>query len=88
MKVDIGAFDVAVRVATQVEWLEPSDDIAILNLRLQFEKNLELLAANYQKFFSASLAKAIKQDKMYFQTPDLNMEGMNSDQLDELKDIS
>ena len=88
MKVDIGAFDVAVRVGTQVEWLEPNDDLAVLNLRLQFEKNLELLAANYQKFFSDSLATAIKQNKIYFQTPDLNMEGMTDDQLDELKDIS
>ena len=88
MKVDIGAFDVAVRVGTQVDWLEPSDDIAILNLRMQFEENLELLAKQYQKFFSSSLAQAIKQNKMYFQTPDLNMEGMSDDQLSELKDLS
>lgn len=87
MKIDIGAFDVTVRVATKVDWLEPSEDFEILNLRKQFEDNLELLAANYQRFFSKSLSTAIKQNKMYFETPDLNLKGMSDDQLDELKDL-
>lgn len=87
MKIDIGAFDVAVRVGTQVEWLEPSDDFAVLNLRKQFEQNLEVLAHQYQTFFSKSLSNAIKKDGMYFTLPDLDMKGMTDDQLDELKDL-
>ena len=87
MKVDIGAFDLAVRVGAKVDWLEPSTDHAVLNLRQQFQANLDLLTDQYQKFFAKSLSTAIRQDRMYFETPDLNMKGMSDDQLDELKDL-
>ena len=87
MQVDIGAFDLAVRVGCQVEWLEPSDDIAVLNLRGQFEANLDLIAKQYQTMFSKAMAAAVVKHKMYFEVPDLNLKGLNDDELESLKDL-
>jgi hypothetical protein len=87
MKVDIGAFDLAVRCGVQVDWLEPTSDHAVLNLRAQFENNLNLLTEQWQKLISQSLAGAIKKNKMYFEIPDLNLKGMSEDDLESLKDL-
>ena len=87
MNVDIGAFDLAVNVNADVQWLEPTDSVEVLNLRAQFQENLNLIAHHYQKMCAQSLAVAIKRHKMYFEIPDLNMKGMNDDELDSLKDL-
>lgn len=87
MDIDLGAFDVSSRVGAEVEWLEHTDDIAVLNMRVQFEKNLELICGQYQKMFTAALGRAIVKHKMYFEVPDLNMKEMNDDELDSLKDL-
>ena len=87
MEVDIGAFDLSARVGAEVTWLEHTDDIAVLNLRSQFEKNLELICAEYQKMFTQSLGRAIVKHKMYFEIPDLNMKEMDEDDINSLKDL-
>ena len=87
MKVDLGAFDVSARVGAQVEWLEHSNDIHVLNLRAQFEKNLKLICEQYQKFFTKSLGRAIVQHKMYFEIPDLNLKEMSDVEIDNLKTL-
>jgi hypothetical protein len=87
MQVDLGAFDIAVRCGVQVDWLEETSDMAVLNLRAQFENNLNLMCEQWQKMISASLSVAIKKHGMYFEIPDLNMEKMSDDELESLKDL-
>jgi hypothetical protein len=87
MDVDLGAFDVSARVGAEVQWLEHTDDIAVLNLRSQFEKNLEAICEQYQKLFTVSLGKAIVKHKMYFELPDLNMKEMDDDAIEGLKEL-
>jgi hypothetical protein len=87
LEFDLGAFDVSARVGAEIEWLEHTDDIAVLNMRAQFEKNLELICEQYQKFFTKSLGQAIVKHKMYFEIPDLNMKEMSDDELDNLKTL-
>lgn len=87
IEVDLGAFDLAVKCEKEVEWLEACDDIAVLNLRKQFEDNLNLICANFQKVLVLGLTKAIKQKGMYFELPDLNMKEMTDDSIADLTDL-
>jgi hypothetical protein len=87
MEVDIGAFDLSTRVAAKVDWLEESNDFAVLNLRHQFQRNLDLLAGQYQAYFSRAMALTIKKKQMYFEIPDLNLENMTDAERDSLKDL-
>ena len=87
MQVDIGAFDLAVNVHAKAEWLEPSDDFAVLNLRNQFQQNLDLISEKYQAMYSQAMGKAITQNQMYFQSPDLNTANMTPEEIEALKDL-
>ena len=82
--ISLGPFQVAVNCTKEVVWEDPTDNLDILNLRLQFEQNLDLICADFQKVMALGVRNAIKKKGMFFELPDLNMEGMNNEQLAEL----